>query len=98
MNAAETPTTTERNRKKHWAAIEREILDALSQTELNINSRRHLKIEARPTGIVLTGEVLMGWERDLVKVIAQLHNHGLPVFNHLRVYCQSAAPFADEPA
>lgn len=98
MNATETPIGNERNRRGKWAAIEREILDALSQTELSIGSRRHLKIESGPTGIVLTGEVLMGWERELVKAIAHLHNHGMPVFNELRVYCQSTAPFAEEPA
>ena len=96
MKSIQAQTPTVENRRGGWAAIEREILAALSQTELSTDSRRDLCIEAGPTGIVIKGEVRMGWERDLAKVVAQLHNHGLPVFNDVRLYCQSTAPFAEE--
>jgi hypothetical protein len=96
MNATELQPGTGRNDKQRWAAIEREIQAALSQTELSLHSRRCLHIEVSPTGIVLSGEVMMGWERDLAKVIAQSHSHGLQVVSQVRMYGQSTAPFNEE--
>ena len=97
MKLIQTQAPTVQNQGGNWPAIEREILAALSQTELSTDSCRRLRIEAGPTGIVIRGEVRMGWERDLAKVVALLHNHGLPVFSHVRLYCQSTAPLGDEP-
>lgn len=82
--------------EEYWAAIERQIRAALNDSNISRSSLGRIQVQVGGFGIVLDGEMVMGWERDLAKVIAGLHNRGLPVYSRIRLFSQATAPFFQE--
>jgi hypothetical protein len=97
MKATLASSAEEWERQERWSAIALEIYAALCQEDLSVDFLRRVVIAVDAAGIAIMGEVCVGWERDLAENVARSHGHGLQVFDHLRLFCQSTAPFTKEP-
>ena len=97
MIATRASSAEEPERQQRWSAIALEFYAALCPEDLNVDFQRRVVIAVDATGIAIMGEVCVGWERDLAENVARSHSHGLQVFDHVRLFCQSTAPFTKQP-